>query len=75
MQCLFCTPYSYMYGNTKVIPQVSQAHVTSGYVRESVSPHKQPLRLCMRNKILRSAVFYFSYKVSTVACNATPTFL
>ena len=30
MQCLFCTPYSCMYGNTKVIPQVSQAHVTSG---------------------------------------------
>ena len=29
MQCLFCTPYSYMYGNTKVIPQVSQGHVTS----------------------------------------------
>ena len=28
MQCLFCTPYSYMYGNTQVIPQVSQAHVT-----------------------------------------------
>ena len=45
------------------------------YVRESVSRYKQPFRLCMRNKILRSAVFYFSYKVSTVACNATPTFL
>ena len=30
MQCLFCTTYSCMYGNTKVIPQVSQAHVTSG---------------------------------------------
>ena len=29
MQYLFCTPYSYMYSNTKVIPQVSQAHVTS----------------------------------------------
>ena len=29
MQCLFCTPYSYTYSNTKVIQQVSQAHVTS----------------------------------------------
>ena len=39
-------------------------HVTSVFsLRESVSLYKQPLRLCMRNKILRSAnaKYHYSY--------------
>ena len=42
---------------------------------KSVLRYKQLLRLCMRNKIPQTSVFFFSYKVSTVACNATPTLL
>ena len=47
-----------------IFPQVSQAHVTSMLCKwEGVSRYKQPLRLCMRKKILRSAngIYYHSY--------------
>ena len=75
MQCLFCTPYSCMYGNTKVIPQLSQAHVTSVLCERVSVALQATVETSYEKKILRSAVFYFSYKVSTVASNATPTFL
>ena len=48
--------------------QASQPHVTSVFItRESVSRYKRPLRLCMRNKILRSAnakCHFFFYKIN-----------
>ena len=54
--------------------QAAQAHVTSVLINvlniEPVSRYKQPFRLCMRNKILRSAnakhhySYLFFYKIN-----------
>ena len=59
---------------TLIKPQAPQAHVTSVLINvlntEPVSRYKQPFRLCMRNKILRSAnakhhySYLFFYKIN-----------
>ena len=50
-------------GSAQGVRVVQSFSVISQALRESVSRYKQPLRICMRNKILRSAnaKYHYSY--------------